>query len=527
MFLTSYPLTLLQTLVLALISYTTYRLYTHLRLASAHRHLAASKGCKSPPNWRQSPFLFGLDIFYNSYKDMKAHCSLENTRTRFWALGANTVQMKLTGATLFSTIEPENVKSVRATDFKNWGLGEGRKLMLVPFIGEGIFTSDGAAWQHSRDMLRPSFVRNSVGDCDIFERHVQNLIKAIPRDGEMVDLQPLFLSLSLDVATEFLFGESTNSLSADDVDAETKEYARAIDHILKVLGGQEQGGLTFIGLMMGLFPPNWTLKGEYKVVHNYVDGFIDRAVVDKRRYELEKVILDDKPELPGRRYIFLHELLDRTTDRLKIRSELLNILLAGRDSTAALLSNMWFELSKRPAAWARLQQEVSALDGALPTFGQLKEMKYLRAFLNESLRLYPILPENNRTAQVDTVLPLGGGADGKSPILVKKGQIVLWSIHIMHRRKDIYGEDAEEFRPERWLDTEQGQGLRVGWEYLPFNGGPRICIGQQFALTEASYVTVRLMQEFNAIESKDPEPWREMFTVTCQGLGGCKIVLTP
>lgn len=145
MFLTSCPLSLSQTLLLALISYTTYRLYTHLKLASAHRHLAASKGCKPPPKWRQSPFLFGLDIFYDSYKDMKAHCSLENTRTRFWALGANTVQMEVPGATLFSTIEPQNIKSVLATNFKDWGIGEGRKKMMEPFIGEGIFTSDGAA----------------------------------------------------------------------------------------------------------------------------------------------------------------------------------------------------------------------------------------------------------------------------------------------------------------------------------------------------------------------------------------------
>ena len=324
----------------------------------------------------------------------------------------------------------------------------------------------------------------------MFERHVQNLIKAIPRDGEMVDLQPLFLSTSLDVATEFLFGKSTNTLSPDDVDAETKEFARAIDHILKVWGGQELGWLMFVGLAMGLFLPNWTLKGEYKFVHKYVDGLVDMAVVDKRTYELEKVISDEKSVLPGRRYIFLHELLDQTTDRFKIRSELLNILLAGRDTTATLLSNVWFELSKRPAAWARLQQEVSALDGAFPTFDQLKEMKYLRAFLNESLRLYPILPENNRTAQVDTVLPLGGGEDGKSPVLVKKGQMALWSIHIMHRRKDIYGEDAEEFRPERWLDTEQGQGLRVGWEYLPFNGGPRICIGRMYPSLLGQYLAL-------------------------------------
>jgi cytochrome P450 len=91
----------------------------------------------------------------------------------------------------------------------------------------------------------------------------------------------------------------------------------------------------------------------------------------------------------------------------------------------------------------------------------------------------------------------------------------------MHRRKDYYGEDASEFRPERW------ETLRPGWEYLPFNGGPRICLGQQYALTEAGYVTSRLCQEFKALESRDPEPWKEGRTLTVCSHNGTKVALTP
>ena len=188
----------------------------------------------------------------------------------------------------------------------------------------------------------------------------------------------------------------------------------------------------------------------------------------------------DAEKHPTSRYVFLHELVSQTADKVKIRSELLNILLAGRDTTASLLSNVWFELSKRPAIWSRLQHEVDLLNGGFPTFEKLKDMKYLRAVLNESLRLYPVVPENDRQADVDTVLPVGGGKDGKSPVFVKKGQVVHWSLYTMHRRKDLYGEDAEDFKPERWLDEGGKKGLRVGWEYLPFNGGARICIGRRF-----------------------------------------------
>jgi cytochrome P450 len=91
----------------------------------------------------------------------------------------------------------------------------------------------------------------------------------------------------------------------------------------------------------------------------------------------------------------------------------------------------------------------------------------------------------------------------------------------MHRRKDLYGPDADEYKPERW------ENLRPGWEYLPFNGGPRICLGQQYALTEAGYVTVRLVQEFAKMESRDAGPWEEGLTLTCCSLNGTRVGLTP
>lgn len=116
---------------------------------------------------------------------------------------------------------------------------------------------------------------------------------------------------------------------------------------------------------------------------------------------------------------------------------------------------------------------------------------------------------------------MGGGPDGKSPVFVAAGQIVFYTVYAMHRRRDIYGADAEEFRPERW------ESLRPGWEYLPFNGGPRICLGQQYALTEASYVTARLLQEFGGVEPRDDRPWTEAIALTLASQYGAKVAFTP
>lgn len=131
------------------------------------------------------------------------------------------------------------------------------------------------------------------------------------------------------------------------------------------------------------------------------------------------------------------------------------------------------------------------------------------------------MPQNIRFANRDTTLPVGGGPDGNAPIFVPKGQLIAYNVYSMHRRKDLYGEDADEYKPERW------ETLRVGWGYLPFNGGPRICVGQQFALTEAGYTLVRLVQEFERIENRDPTPWVENLHLTLGSGNGVQAALLP
>lgn len=158
---------------------------------------------------------------------------------------------------------------------------------------------------------------------------------------------------------------------------------------------------------------------------------------------------------------------------------------------------------------ARLRQEIHETLGYqnAPTYADLKSMKYLQAVMNEAMRLYPAVPFNSRAALHDTTLPRGGGADGMQPVGIPRDTRIAYSTLSMQRREDLYPaspelKPAHEFSPERWASWNP-----KAWQFIPFNGGPRICIGQQFALTEMAYTIVRILQRFDRVEYRSPEPF--------------------
>ena len=185
------------------------------------------------------------------------------------------------------------------------------------------------------------------------------------------------------------------------------------------------------------------------------------------------------------RYVFLHQMAKQSDNKEELRDQIINTLIAGRDTTASLLSNTMFTLSRRPDVWRKVRAEVDFLGGKSPTFSQIKDLKYIQYVLLESLRLYPVIPLNVKVANKDTFLPRGGGPEGEAPIFVHKAQTIVWVPYSMHRRKDLWGADAAEFRPERW------QGLKAGFNFVPFNGGPRICPGEFDALRMTGNVVRR------------------------------------
>ncbi|KAH7067508.1 putative cytochrome P450 alkane hydroxylase [Paraphoma chrysanthemicola] len=474
------------------------------------RHFARVHGCQPVANTlNKEPFL-GLDLLPAILRTRKQHKILERNCELFRSHG-KTFRLQELHRRVILTVEPENIKTVLSLNFQDYGIGH-RFAPFSPLLGEGIFDTDGEQWASSRALIRPSFNRDQIADLTSLESLFQDLLVLLPHDGETeVELQELFFRYTLDAATEFLFNQSVGSLKA--IGSEPA-FAQAFHYAQKAI--MRRG---MLGPLNAFFPDRKADECN-RICRDFAGRFVEDAI---RATEINKQDVANGGSQKHTKHIFSHELASRTSDPQRILDELMNILVAGRDTTASLLSNLFFMLAKSPLIWQQLRAEVASLEGRPPTYEQLHGLKYVKSCISESLRLHPVVPRNERMAVRDTVLPLGGGKDGLHPVFVSKGTLVCYNLYAMHRRKDIYGPDAEEFRPERWFNGT----LQPRWGYLPFNGGPRICIGQRFALTEVEYVLVRMVQSFSVLESRDDGPWEESLALTLCSRNGAKVCLNP
>lgn len=381
-------------------------------------------------------------------------------------------------SSLVTTADPENIQAILATKFQDYDLGPSRRDNFYQMIGNGIFTAEGEAWAHHRKQLKPQFTRDQVSDLEAAARHLDILFKVLPEENasgwvEQVDLLPLIYNFTMDVSTEFLFGQSCDSQSTSlhaldssntTAEQENKDFAEAMKYAQDYIAWRIR--------LRGLY---WTQNSKkFQWACNTVKAFADKFVQIALNPQYKK------PASAEGKFVLLDALLEETRDPIELRDQILHILLAGRDTTSALMCWAILLLSRSPSDFNDLRTAVLAQFGtelnpkAELTFESLKACKPVTHVLYEAMRLYPLHPVNGRLALKDTILPVGGGPDLKQPVYVKKGEMVGWCTYVLHRRADIWGEDATEFRPSRW------EGRKLGWEFIPFSGGPRVCLGREF-----------------------------------------------
>ena len=249
----------------------------------------------------------------------------------------NTFEQILLGARGIDTQDPENIEAVLCTQFNGkicitlclpcqhfseFCLGA-RSANFRPLLGHGIFTEDGTAWKTSRDLLRPQFMQTRTKSFPAIQNEIEKFVHSVKTlHSGSIDLQPLFFRLTLDTTMAVLFGKPLEDLQAAGGGDEAA-FARAFDFA--------QHRLAVRGRLGDFF---WVLGGSRfrrscKMVHNFVDGIVADAL-----REAEKGPAAEDQD----RYIFLRALISKTKDPRVLRDQLINVLLAGRDTTACCLS---------------------------------------------------------------------------------------------------------------------------------------------------------------------------------------------
>lgn len=503
----------LQLLVCAVVLIAAKYFYRRARVS----YLSRKWNTKSPPRIQHS--MYGL-LKLNKVREMRQGGYFsDQQKKQFDEMGVETFQQRVFNQKLIFTASPLNIKAVLLTQFDDYSIGP-RSPAFRPLLGNGVFAADEAHWKTSRSMLRPQFSREQVGHVKALEPHFMALVKHIEKHGgQEFDIQPLFEALTLDASTEFLLGESVHFLRDELIGYNSADYAmdgkpefnRAIKQVAE-----------YISLRVSFFRFYFLLNSaafrqSVRDVHKFAMNFVQKALAMSPE-ELENKTKNS--------YTILYELVKVSRDPVVVRDQMLNVMLAGRSTTASLLTSIFFELSRHPEVWQKLRAEViehfgkgTPEDLEKITFESLKRCTYLKWVINETLRLYPPVASNFREAKHDTTLPSGGGELGKERIFVEKGLIVVFHIYICQRLQIYFGEDADEYRPERWAGL-----TKIGWAFMPFGSGPRVCLGQQFALTEASYVTARLAQLFSKIHChSDNYPPRKTSNATMQHMDGVRV----
>ncbi|KAK0646880.1 n-alkane-inducible cytochrome P450 [Cercophora newfieldiana] len=476
--------------------------------------IAEQNGCepvlpKVPYRWP-----LGLDLVAVQYKAMRdGHC-LEALTDYITVAGI--IRLELWGVTGYITTDPENIQTILSTKFDDYGLGS-RRIASLPFLGEGIFGQDGSAWKRSRTLIKRQFMRVQKQSLKAFAPHVDGLVWAMREassSGGVVDLQPLFLEFALNTTTMLLFGEPHSSLPKTDRDALRDGFGCA------ALG---VGIRVRLADLAPLYSPA-KFRRACKLVRDWASSFANKALRYKDEVGEEKAV---------EKYPFIIDLWKEMRDADLVRDQLLHILIAGRDSTAALLSWTFFHLIRNPDVLARLRQEVLARvpDDIDISRDQIQGLPFLRCCLNETLRLYPQLALNFRFANKTTILPRGGGPDGRSPVLIPKGSGVGWSTYHLHRLESLYGPDSRVYRPQRWESGELIKKVGLGAGFVDFNAGPRVCLGKDFALMQASYAIIRILQTFPNLRLPPGMPNEpvgaeaQSFTIVLSPLNGVDILL--
>ncbi|XP_041991077.1 cytochrome P450 97B2, chloroplastic [Salvia splendens] len=403
--------------------------------------------------------------------------------------------------------------------------------ILEPIMGKGLIPADLDTWKQRRRVIAPGFhslfletMAKMFANCsDRMIAKFDNLLEAeVSRGGKKIelDLEAEFSSLALDIIGLGVFNYDFGSV--------TKE-SPVIKAVYGTLFEAEHRSTFYIPywklpLAKWLVPRQRKFQSDLKVINDCLDGLIKNAKETREEADVEKLQQRDYSNIKDASLLrFLVDMRGVDADDQQLRDDLMTMLIAGHETTAAVLTWSIYLLAQHPSKMKKAQAEVDSVLGQEPiTYEAIKKLEYLRLIVVESLRLYPQPPLLIRRSLKPDKLPGGynGNEDGYS---IPAGTDLFVSVYNLHRSPH-YWDNPNDFEPERFqrqkasqvdgwagFDPSRSPGalypneIIADFAFLPFGGGPRKCVGDQFALMESTVALAALLREFDVNLRGSPE----------------------
>ncbi|KAJ0901213.1 putative abieta-7,13-dien-18-ol hydroxylase [Helianthus annuus] len=409
--------------------------------------------------------------------------------------------------------DPICVQHILKSNFQNYTKGR-HKLIMGDLFGNGIFAADGDMWRHQRKLASLEFSTKVLRDFStaVFRSNAAKLVKKVSEsvvDKQIISLQDLLMKSTLDSIFKVGFGFDLDTLSGSD--EASNQFMTAFDDSNSIIFWRYVDLLWRVKRYFNV-GSEATLKKNIRVIDNFVYELIER-----KREQMKNTKDDrDKEDILSRFLIESEKNPANLTDRY-LRDISLSFIIAGKDTSANTLTWFFYMLCKHKVIQEKIALEVKEATGAEYTYSinefslklteaALDKMQYLHAALAETLRLYPAVPLDGKYSEKDDVLPDG--------FKIKKGDGISYMVYPMGRMTYIWGEDAEEFRPERWLHDGVFQP-ESPFKFTAFQGGPRICLGKEFAYRQMKIMAAFLVFffKFRLVDESKEATYRTMFTL--------------
>jgi len=402
------------------------------------------------------------------------------------------------------TCDPAVVEHILRTNFANYGKGTFNYENMADLFGDGIFAVDGDKWRQQRKIASYDFSTRALRDFSgaVFKRNAARLagiVSGNAASGQPMEFQGLALRATMDSIFTIAFGLDLDTLMGGS--EKGSRFAAAFDDASEFTLLRYVNAFWKAQRFLGV-GSEAKLRQRVKAVDEFVYKCIrDRAQELSHSKATEDAVPEDSRQDMLSRFIRTATNESGTVDYKYLRDIILNIVIAGKDTTAGALAWFLYMACKHPEIQEKVVQEATRVTNAasetaatVEEFAQsltdeaLNKMHYLHAALTETLRLYPSVPLDNKQCFGDDVLP-----DGSS---VSKGDIVFYVPYAMGRMEYLWGKDAEVFRPERWLDQNGEFQQESPFKFTAFQAGPRICLGKEFAYRQMKIFAAVLLRFF-------------------------------